>query len=455
MAESINSIIDLIKQGDRIKARTELIALVRQQPNDERVWFLLSLVLDEPEQQRDSLLRVLEINPENVDAQRRLNSLEVTPPAVPEPEASVPSEVESPIVEPVAAPEIMQPEIEAVPETPAESSEAGSIPWLDQGADEEADGGPEAQPIAGEIESPAWMEPSSEPEPARAESEAVTNTADWQPAGNEEIETPDWMSSSSSEEEEIDTPDWMSPASSTVEDAETPDWMSPATSDATEDSETPAWMETTEDEAAAEMPWDVSTTEQPEEAASPVTSEVEDSADTDFPWDLPTPSESQPGELPDWGDDDGSDDGGWMDMPSSRLDFGTGAADLESEVASAVGSDAPESGLLTTEEEPEVATPPDLSGVDPDEDGVELDAGEVTLASLRERSRQREIPESAGEPPPLAKDSAYPFAHSCHSWVAGRRARLWRISVWYYSAATRACWHPSHPGFIGGTAGRY
>jgi len=175
--------------------------------------------------------------------------------------------------------------------------------------------------------------------------------------------------------------------------------MSPASSDATENSETPAWIESTEDEAPTEMPWDVSATEQPEEAAAPAEPEVEDSADTDLPWDLPTPSESQPGELPDWGDDDGSDDDGWMDMPSSRLDFGTEAADLESEVAAVVGGDAPESGLLMTEEEPEVGSPPDLSGADSGEVGIELDAGEVTLASLRERSRQREIPESAGEPP--------------------------------------------------------
>jgi hypothetical protein len=70
---------DLIKTGERGKAKRILIDLLRENPSDERAWILLSRCVTTRQQKIDCLRIVLEMNPKNQTARRALHNLQSKP----------------------------------------------------------------------------------------------------------------------------------------------------------------------------------------------------------------------------------------------------------------------------------------------------------------------------------------------------------------------------------------
>jgi len=75
--EIIKSAISDARAGNKEAARKTLSNLVRQEPNNARLWYLLSQVVEKKEQAIDCLEMVLKLQPDNIQAEDRLKQLEI------------------------------------------------------------------------------------------------------------------------------------------------------------------------------------------------------------------------------------------------------------------------------------------------------------------------------------------------------------------------------------------
>ena len=76
MDKSLEQAIVAIKAGDKATARKLLLAIIKENPNNETAILWLSTTTDDPARKRECFERVLKINPENEVAKRGLDKLD-------------------------------------------------------------------------------------------------------------------------------------------------------------------------------------------------------------------------------------------------------------------------------------------------------------------------------------------------------------------------------------------
>lgn len=86
MPSVLEQAVAFIREGEREKAKSLLIEILKQDPRNETAWLSLAECVTEAEQKRYCLEKVLQINPQNQDAVRDVEYLNppVLPPAQPE-----------------------------------------------------------------------------------------------------------------------------------------------------------------------------------------------------------------------------------------------------------------------------------------------------------------------------------------------------------------------------------
>ena len=75
--QEIAQAVQAIKTKDFSTARKILVAIIKNDPQNEQAWLYLTLCIDDPQQKRDCLQRVLAINPDNEHAHRAQARLSV------------------------------------------------------------------------------------------------------------------------------------------------------------------------------------------------------------------------------------------------------------------------------------------------------------------------------------------------------------------------------------------
>jgi len=133
----LSKIRSLVASGDQETAVTELVGLLRADPNDVDAWLYLADLRDDPQERRDCYKRVLKLDPYNEQAQLQMRLMGGTTglkinrpdrrPAEPEPDGAIPMPVETHPDKNIGAGDIASPDgetqdiaslQETTPETP-------------------------------------------------------------------------------------------------------------------------------------------------------------------------------------------------------------------------------------------------------------------------------------------------------------------------------------------------
>ena len=153
----VSEAIAALKAGEKERARTLLMAVLDDDPQNEDAWLVLSAAIDDVERKRQCLETVLEINPDNQVARRGLERLQ------PEGERPGAGEIEEAAATPPAPPDATvaaatDPQPAEPAPSPAGSGEAPPLPSFEEQAAERGE--------AREAESPmeAAAEPSAPPD---------------------------------------------------------------------------------------------------------------------------------------------------------------------------------------------------------------------------------------------------------------------------------------------------
>jgi len=88
MAENIQAITHLIKNGKKQEAYNALIRVLKEEPRNEQAWLMMTLVVPE-DKKKACFEKVLKINPQNIHARQALGLVSHNPKTKPVPSASV------------------------------------------------------------------------------------------------------------------------------------------------------------------------------------------------------------------------------------------------------------------------------------------------------------------------------------------------------------------------------